>query len=538
MFDVFAQLCGGIGLFLLGMTLMTDGLKDIAGESLRQWLGRFTGSPLKAMSSGIIFTLIVQSSTATTLATIGFVSAGILTFAQSVGVIIGANIGTTSTGWMVALLGVKFSIGKFALPLIAAGALLKILAQGRLALTGLVIAGFGLIFFGIELLQVAMSSLANRIDLSIFSTQNFFSKLLLVLIGLVMTVILQSSSAAITTTITALASQIIQLEQALLLVIGQNIGTVATAVLAAIGANSNAQRTAAVHVIFNLSSATFAFLVLIPLFLWLSYEGHLLASWDSVVIVAAFHTAFSLCGAVLLMPFIEQFKHFLTWLIPTDEDSLIQSLDESSLSVPAVAVANAEHVIDQTIWQQYGWFIAAFKDGQMVAANQLKQQDQLIVKLKQYLAQITVSENTEEQAHLLALLRKVVYLNVFRSDLEQLSYSLDIRTQPALYQVILDFVEIFDNYWKEASDLKDYDKTCMLQNELILLEQWTKQHHAELREKINQYASSNQLSAARTLELLAAHRWLDRFISHSQRFVNVLSENDLNTDQLTDDVHA
>ncbi|EIM39317.1 Na/Pi-cotransporter II-like protein [Acinetobacter sp. HA] len=173
MFDVFAQLCGGIGLFLLGMTLMTDGLKDIAGESLRQWLGRFTGSPLKAMSSGIIFTLIVQSSTATTLATIGFVSAGILTFAQSVGVIIGANIGTTSTGWMVALLGVKFSIGQFALPLITAGALLKILAQGRLALTGLVIAGFGLIFFGIELLQVAMSSLANRIDLSYLAPKTF-----------------------------------------------------------------------------------------------------------------------------------------------------------------------------------------------------------------------------------------------------------------------------------------------------------------------------------------------------------------------------
>lgn len=257
-----------------------------------------------------------------------------------------------------------------------------------------------------------------------------------------------------------------------------------------------------------------------------------------MVIVAAFHTTFSLCGAVLLMPFIEQFKHFLTWLIPTDEDSLIQSLDESSLSVPAVAVANAENVIDQTIWQQYGWFIAAFKDGQLVAANQLKQQDELIAKLKQYLAQITVSQNTEEQARLLALLRKVVYLNVFRSDLEQLSYSLDIRTQPALYQVILDFVEIFDNYWKEAADVKDYDKICMLQNELILLEQWTKQHHADLREKINQYASSNQLSAARTLELLAAHRWLDRFISHSQRFVNVLSENELNADQLTDDAHA
>ena len=121
MLEVFAQLCGGIGLFLLGMTLMTDSLKDIAGETLRQWLGRFTGSPFKAMISGIALTLIVQSSTATTLATIGFVSAGVLTFSQAIGVIIGANIGTTSTGWMVAFLGLKFSIGQIALPLIALG---------------------------------------------------------------------------------------------------------------------------------------------------------------------------------------------------------------------------------------------------------------------------------------------------------------------------------------------------------------------------------------------------------------------------------
>lgn len=537
-FEVFIQLCGGIGLFLLGMTLMTDSLKDIAGESLRQWLGRFTGSPLKAMSSGIIFTLIVQSSTATTLATIGFVSAGILTFAQSVGVIIGANIGTTSTGWMVALLGVKFSIGQFALPMIALGALLKILAQGRAALTGLVIAGFGLLFFGIELLQVAMSGLSDRIDLSVFTTESFFSKLLLVMIGLVMTVILQSSSAAITATITALASQVIQLEQALLLVIGENIGTVATAVLAAIGANSNAQRTAAVHVSFNIMSAIFAFFVLYPLFLWLYPRSGWLSSWDAVVIVAAFHTAFSLCGAVLLMPFIDQFKQFLTKLIPSDEDSLIQSLDESSLSVPAVAIANAEHVIFQIIWQQYRWFIEAFKDGKLVAANQLKQQDELIKKLKEYLTKISVSENTEEQKNLLALLRIMVYLNVLRSDLEQLFYSLDIRTQPSLYQVALDFGEILGNYWHAAADLSMDEKNRLLHDELIFLENWTKQHHAELREKINQYAASHHSGAARILELLAAHRWLDRLIAHSQRFVNVLCEKESRTDKVTDDLRA
>lgn len=146
MIEIIVQLCGGIGLFLLGMTLMTESLKDIAGETLRLWLSKFTGSPLTGMFSGIGFTLAVQSSTATTLATIGFVSAGVLTFSQAMGVIVGANIGTTSTGWMVAFLGVKFSITNFALPFIALGAILKLLTHGKTALFGLCLAGFGLIF--------------------------------------------------------------------------------------------------------------------------------------------------------------------------------------------------------------------------------------------------------------------------------------------------------------------------------------------------------------------------------------------------------
>ena len=151
MLNTILQLSGGIGLFLLGMSLMTDSLKALAGEALRQWLVRFTDSSLKAMFSGITITVAVQSSTATTLATIGFVSAGVLTFSNAIGVIIGANIGTTSTGWMVALLGLKFSISQLALPLIAFGAILKLLAKDRLALIGMTIAGFGLLFFIINI---------------------------------------------------------------------------------------------------------------------------------------------------------------------------------------------------------------------------------------------------------------------------------------------------------------------------------------------------------------------------------------------------
>lgn len=524
MLEVFAQLCGGIGLFLLGMTLMTDSLKDIAGETLRQWLGRFTGSPFKAMISGIALTLIVQSSTATTLATIGFVSAGVLTFSQAIGVIIGANIGTTSTGWMVAFLGLKFSIGQIALPLIALGALLKILAHGRTALTGLALAGFGLIFFGIDLLQVAMSGIAEHLDLSVFSTKSVASKLLLVLFGLVMTVVLQSSSAAITATLAALASQAIQLDQALMLVIGQNVGTVATAVLASIGANANAKRTAAVHVCFNVVSAIFAFCILVPLFLWFHQPQHFLSSWDNVVIVAAFHTAFSLFGALFFMPLIGPFERLLVKYIPAHEDSLLQALDDASLAVPAVAINTAEKVIFKTIGTQYFWILKAIKSAEMVSANELKQQDELIYKLQDYLEKIIVPENSQDQARLFSLLRIMVYLKVLRSDLENLEYALNIRTQPAIYQIALDFIQIVENEGNIRLGLSSSDDLQQLYIELENLKKWSKQHHAELREKINSYASTYQLNAVKTLELLAAHRWLERLISHSLRLVNVLKE--------------
>lgn len=431
MFDGVLQLLGGIGLFLLGMTLMTDSLKEIAGTSLRQWLSKFTGSPIKAINSGIIFTLIVQSSTATTLATIGFVSAGVLTFSQSIGVIVGANIGTTSTGWMVALLGVKFSISQFALPFIALGALLRVLGGTRWSLFGLVLAGFGLIFYGIELLQLAMADLSKQIDLSIFTTSTFFAKLLLVLVGLIMTIILQSSSAAITTTIAALASQMIQLEQALFLIIGQNIGTVATALFASLSATANAKRTALSHLLFNVIAAIFAFFILVPIVLWIYENIKFITSFEPIIIVAAFHTVFSLCGALLFMPFLEQIKALIYKLIPSDEDILLSCLDDSSLSFSSVAISNTTNVIHQTISLQLNWIASGLKEGHIPSPQQIKQQDVLIERLEEYLSKIIVIEKSKDQDDLFQLLRTMVYLKVFRSDIEQMAYVKQLRTQPA-----------------------------------------------------------------------------------------------------------
>jgi len=236
-----STILGGIGLFLLGMILLTDGLKALAGDSLRRVLARFAGGRLSSLAAGAGVTALVQSSSATTLTTIGFVSAGLLTFEQALGVILGANLGTTSTGWLVSILGLKFSISKVALPLVGIGALTRLLSRERLANLGLALAGFGLIFVGIDTLQLGMEGLSARIDPGSFPDASLQGRLLLVLIGVFMTVVLQSSSAAVATTLMALHAGTIDLTQAAALVVGQNVGTTVTAALGSIGATVAAE---------------------------------------------------------------------------------------------------------------------------------------------------------------------------------------------------------------------------------------------------------------------------------------------------------
>lgn len=520
------QLAGGIGLFLLGMSLLTDGIKDLAGETLRLWLARFTGSVYKALFSGIGFTLVLQSSTATTLATIGFVSAGVLSFNQSIGVIIGANIGTTSTGWLVALLGVKFSITNFALPLIAIGAILKLLTRGRIALTGLCLAGFGLIFFGVDQLQLAMSGIAGQVDLSVFSTEDFLAKILLIVIGLLMTVLLQSSSAAITVTLAALASQTIQLEQGLLLVIGQNIGTVATAVLAAIGSSVAAQRTAAVHVIFNLISAVLAFVILIPLFDYLESSWLWFSRLDDVFIVAGFHTVFSILGALFFIPFLKQFELLLIKIIPQRKTTLVHQLDQLSLEIPAIAIQNAQQVIYQHLFIQLQSIKKALENQEFITKQELVEFDHLLNELDLYLDNITLPESESDRKKLVYLSRLVVYVRVFRSDLEHLNNSKLFQNQPKIYQLALDYVAILDRYCAQVLNENDLSNIQNFYQELTALKQWSDDNRETYRAELMLNAQKLQLSAAKNVEILAAQRWLERVIAHTKRLASVLKDQD------------
>jgi len=336
-----ATIAGGVGIFLLGMILLTDGLKAAAGDALRRTLERFTGGRVSALLSGAAVTAVVQSSSATTLATIGFVSAGLLSFPSAVGVIFGANLGTTSTGWIVAVLGLRLRIGELAMPLVAVGALLRLLGRGRTRSLGLALAGFGLIFLGIEVLQGGMSGLAAQLDPSRFPGATFAGRILLVILGAVMTVVLQSSSAAVATTLTALHSGALQLEQAALLVIGQNMGTTVKSALAAVGAAVPARRTAVAHILFNVFTGVVALLIL-PGFL--AAERHLLGGIgvdDPAVVLAGFHTAFNLLGVLLLLPVVHHFARLVERLVPERVPSLTRHLDRSLLEVPTVAVEAA-----------------------------------------------------------------------------------------------------------------------------------------------------------------------------------------------------
>ena len=262
---------GGVGLFLLGMTVMTEGLKALAGSALRTVLGKAAVTPLRGSFWGAIVTLLVQSSSATTMTTIGLVSAGLLTFPQGLGLVFGANVGTTGTGWLVALIGVRVSLTAAALPMIFAGALIKLLASGRVSGAGAALAGFGLVLFGLTTLQQGMGGLAEQLhpaDLPAVLAgpdtgwwRAMLGTLVLVVIGLVMTAIMQSSTAAIAVTLSAYFADAIGLDQGCALIIGQNIGTATSSALAAIGASTTAKRLAIAYVLFKVIAAVIALLL-------------------------------------------------------------------------------------------------------------------------------------------------------------------------------------------------------------------------------------------------------------------------------------
>ena len=321
----FVKVLGGLGLFLLGIHHLTEGLKSLAGDSLRRALQTLVSGRFSAVVSGALFTVAIQSSTATILTVIGFVSAGLVTFSQAIAISIGATLGTTSTPWLVAIFGFRLRIASAAMPLVGVGALLWLVARGRLRSGGAILAGFGLLFVGIDYLQVGMKGVTW--DLESFAGTGAGARWVLSGLGIIMTIVMQSSSAAAATTLVALDAGSLTFQQACAMVVGQSIGTAATSGLAALGGGLAVRRTALAHVTFSVVVGVLATLFLGPLTAAAEWVGARLHDPDGVLALAAFSSIFKLAGILVFYPWLDHFVRLIERISGTGGESAISRLD-------------------------------------------------------------------------------------------------------------------------------------------------------------------------------------------------------------------
>jgi phosphate:Na+ symporter len=392
---------GGVGLFLLGMVTMTDGLRKLAGSLLRRILTRFTRSPVSGAVTGALTTALVQSSSATTVAVVGFAGAGLLPFEQALGIIFGANIGSTITGWVAALLGFKLQLGQALMPLLLVGAVLRLFGSGRARHIGMALAGFGLVFVGIETLQAGMAGLEGLISPDRLPPDTLAGRLLLVGFGVVMTIITQSSGAGVVAALAALDAGAIALPQAMAMVIGMDVGTTATAALATAGGSTEARRTGLAHVVYNLLTGAFAFALLTP---WaflldaLAGGGELA---DPEIALVTFHTTFNVLAVIVALPFTRPFARLIERLFPEREPSFMPRLDAALLRDPAVAVQAVEAAAERIVALLFPWLRAVL--GGEPPPRRAPEPQQLLLaarELQKFTARLTTEAGPEHRRHL------------------------------------------------------------------------------------------------------------------------------------------
>ncbi|MEC5425238.1 Na/Pi cotransporter family protein [Virgibacillus sp. C22-A2] len=312
------EFIGGLGIFLLGIKYMGDGLQRIAGDRLREILNKFTSNPFMGVLAGIVVTILLQTSTGTTVLTIGLVNAGFMTFRQAIGVIMGANIGTTVTAFIIGI-----DIGAYALPIIALGSFLIFFFKNpKFSNIGQTVFGFGALFLGLELMSSGMSPLRSLEAFHNLTVSMSSSPILGVVIGTVFTVIVQSSSATIGVLQSLFGQGAIELDAALPVLFGDNIGTTITAVLAALGASVAAKRAAATHVVFNVVGTTVV-LLLLGVFTQLVTLLQTQFNLNPEMTIAFAHGSFNILNTIVQFPFIGALAWLVTKMIP-GEDTLIE----------------------------------------------------------------------------------------------------------------------------------------------------------------------------------------------------------------------
>lgn len=509
MFLSFMSALGGVGLFLIGMLLLTDGLKALAAQRMRDVLSRFTSTPLSGAVTGALTTAVIQSSSATTVAAVGFVASGLLTFPQALGVIFGANVGTTLTGWLVAVLGFKLDLGQIALPFVFFGAIARLAFRGRIALAGQALAGFCLIFIGIEHMKDGLDAFSGVVTPTDFPPDTLFGRLQLVLIGMLITVVTQSSSAGVATALAALGAGAINFPQAAALVIGMDVGTTFTAALATIGGGTMARRTGYAHVIYNVMTGVMAFFLLGPFQL---VAGALTGNGDSQIALVAFHSFFNALGVVLVLPLARPFARLIDHLVPEKGSDLTSRLDPLVLRDPHAAaslagqtVAHLETLIIERLRSRLGAKSSAYEE--------LDREDlaKAIAEARTYLDKIIVPPNDmafQEELkglfHILDHLSRLLYRCDQRQRIDELS--LDHRLK-RLAGLLLGVTDISTRQKDAKTQEKTLDRLRLLMRRQRRLN----------RDRLIAMAAADAVPAETVWLKLDALRWLHRVSYHLWR---------------------
>ena len=373
--DVFGilTLLGALGMFLYGMNLMSSGLQKAAGSKMRGFLTAMTSNPFKGVMTGLGITSVIQSSSATTVMTVGFVNAGLLTLAQATGVIMGANIGTTVTAWLVSLLGFKADISLFAVPLMAVGFILSLAKSDKRRHISELIVGFSLLFLGLSLMKESVPDIKETPEVLAFiqnwTSFGFGSVLIFLVFGTVLTLVLQSSSATMALTLIMVNMGWIPFEMGAAMVLGENIGTTITANIAAAVGNANARRAAMAHTLFNVFGVCWAlalfrpFLMLVgTIITWFGLPNPMDIVHSADVVMTAdesmstlygismLHTLFNLFNTAILIWFVPVIVKIVTRLIKqknsdTEECVKLKFIDAGPLSTAELAVGQARNEV-------------------------------------------------------------------------------------------------------------------------------------------------------------------------------------------------
>ncbi len=496
------KLLGSLGVFLYGMRVMSDSLQKVAGDRLQRILNYITNNRFVAVFTGFVITTLIQSSSATTVMVVGFVNAGLLSLTQAIGVIMGANIGTTVTTWLVSILGfAKFSIATYALPIIGIGLPFIFSKYRKRRDIGEVLIGFGLLFLGLLFLKESVPDLKNHPEalsfLQNYEDLGFLSFLIFIAVGSILTIIIQSSSAALAITVTMAFKGWIGFPTAAAIILGENIGTTITANLASVGTNVNARRSAKAHFFFNV----FGVIWMAFIFQYFLKFVQMIAPWDVnlqknlPLNLALFHTIFNLTNTLIFLPFVPKFTLFVEkWIKPNEGDLSkeykLQYISTGLQDTAQMNIMNAKAEISKMAditEKMFNTFLGVFYNPKKKMGNDIENvkvleelTDQMQEEISKYLVECSKEQLNEKNINNVNAMMRIVNELENVGDccfnlilLIQRKYDKKITFHPKAEEEIkdysnfvLEFIDFYKNHLNEHLHHEDLDRAYDLENKI------------------------------------------------------------------------